>query len=61
MTTFHVVSLLTITHMMYRLMYRYGKNSNSLNMRYDLNRSEESKNTPTEYLRLIIVGMVIPS
>ena len=36
------------------------KNSNSLNVRYDIIRSTASKNTPTEYLRLIIVGMVIP-
>ena len=41
-------------------MYRYENNSNSLNIRYDLKRTQESKNTPTEYLKLIIVGMEIP-
>ena len=51
---------LTITHMVYRWGYRYEKNSNSVNMRSDLNSSEESKNTPTEHVKLIIVGMVTP-
>ena len=45
---------------MYRFMYRYEKNSNSVSIRYDLKRTEESKSTPTEYLKLIIVGMVTP-
>ena len=34
--------------------------SNSLNIRYDLKRTEESKKSPTEYLKLIIVGMETP-
>ena len=44
---------ITITHMMYRFMYPYVNSLKLLNMKYELNRSEESKNTPTEYLKLI--------
>ena len=46
---------------MYCFMYRYGKIHNPLIMRYNLNRTEESKNRPTstEYLNFIIVGMMI--
>ena len=36
------------------------KNSDSVSIRYDLKRTEESKSTPTEYLKLIIMGMVTP-
>ena len=57
----HRISMpLSITHIMYRFMYRYEKNSNSVSIRYDLKRTEESKSTPTEYLKSIIVGMVTP-
>ena len=36
------------------------KNSNTLNIRYDINLSDESQNTPTEYVKLIILGMMTP-
>ena len=35
---------------MYRFMYRYEKNSNSVSIRYDLKRTEESESTPTYWI-----------
>ena len=50
--------VLTITHMVYRLVYRYEKNSNTFNIKYFFKRIAEMKSSYTKYFKLNIVGMV---
>ena len=50
------VVAITINHHSHDVSFHVSlrKNSNSLNIWYDLKRTEESKSTPTEYLKTII-------